>query len=133
MAKELEGKVAVVTGAASGIGLASAEAMLAAGSRVAMVDRDEAALTALCNRHGAAVIPLAIDLLDPRDCVTLLPRGPRESRPTRHPARKCGYLRRRRLGRCRHGRYGPDAELECQRRDEERPRRASSHDRAQDG
>ena len=47
MARELEGKVAAVTGAASGIGLASTEAMLAAGARVVMVDRDEAALTAL--------------------------------------------------------------------------------------
>ena len=74
MARELEGKVAVVTGAASGIGLASTEAMLAAGSRVVMVDRDEAALKALCNKHGDAVIPLVIDLLDPKDCATLLPR-----------------------------------------------------------
>ena len=56
MARELEGKVAVVTGAASGIGLASTEAMLAAGSRVVMVDRDEAGLKALCNKHGDAVI-----------------------------------------------------------------------------
>ena len=47
MAKELEGKVAAVTGGASGIGLASTEAMLAAGARVVLVDRDEAALTAL--------------------------------------------------------------------------------------
>ena len=45
MAKELEGKVAAVTGGASGIGLASTEAMLAAGARVVLVDRDEAALT----------------------------------------------------------------------------------------
>jgi ribitol 2-dehydrogenase len=74
MAKELEGKVAVVTGAASGIGLASTEAMLAAGSRVVMVDRDEAALKALHNKHGDAVIPLVIDLLDPKDCATLLPK-----------------------------------------------------------
>src|ERR1700729_3691787 len=66
MAKELEGKVAVVTGAASGIGLASTEAMLAAGSRVVMVDRDEAALRTLRKKHGDAVIPLVIDLLDPR-------------------------------------------------------------------
>ena len=95
MAKELEGKVAVVTGAASGIGLASSEAMLAAGSRVVMVDRDEAALKALCNKHGDAVIPLVIDLLDPKDCATLLPRSPREGRPARHPACKCGYVRRR--------------------------------------
>src|SRR6201986_638586 len=74
MAGELEGKVAVVTGAASGIGLASTEAVLAAGSRVVMVDRDEAALKALGNKHGDAVIPLVIDLLDPRDCATLLPK-----------------------------------------------------------
>src|SRR3954451_22778675 len=71
---KLQDKVAVVTGAASGIGLASTEAMLAAGARVVMVDRDEAALKALCNKHGDAVIPLVIDLLDPKDCATLLPR-----------------------------------------------------------
>src|SRR6478609_1457228 len=74
MAKELEGKVAAVTGGASGIGLASAEAMLAAGSRVVMVDRDEAALKALNEKHGDALIPLVIDLLDPKDCSMLLPR-----------------------------------------------------------
>jgi ribitol 2-dehydrogenase len=74
MAKELEDKVAVVTGAASGIGLASAEAMLAAGARVVMVDRDEAALKALGAKHGDAMIPLVIDLLDAKDCATLLPR-----------------------------------------------------------
>lgn len=74
MGNELEGKVAAVTGAASGIGLASAEAMLAAGARVVMVDRDEAALKALCNKHGDAVIPLVVDLLDPTACATLLPR-----------------------------------------------------------
>ena len=74
MARELEGKVAAVTGAASGIGLASTEAMLAAGSRVVMIDRDKAALEALCNKHGHAAIPLVVDLLDPKDCATLLPR-----------------------------------------------------------
>jgi len=74
MAKQLQGKVAAVTGAASGIGLASAEAMLAAGARVVMVDRDAAALEALANRHGDAVIPLVIDLLDPTACSTLLPQ-----------------------------------------------------------
>src|SRR5262249_2783266 len=72
MARELEGKVAAVTGAASGIGLAGAEAMLAAGARVVMVDRDEAALKSLSEKLGAAAIPLVIDLLDPNDCATLL-------------------------------------------------------------
>jgi ribitol 2-dehydrogenase len=74
MARELEGKVAAITGAASGIGLASAEAMLAAGARVVLVDRDEAALQALVGKHGDGVIPLVIDLLDPADCATLLPQ-----------------------------------------------------------
>ncbi|MVT65772.1 SDR family NAD(P)-dependent oxidoreductase [Bradyrhizobium pachyrhizi] len=74
MAKALEGKVAAVTGAASGIGLASSEAMLAAGARVVMVDRDAAALQALARKHRDAVIPLVIDLLDPEECASLLPK-----------------------------------------------------------
>ncbi|MGX7708313.1 SDR family oxidoreductase [Methylobacterium sp. Gmos1] len=74
MAGELDGKVAAVTGAASGIGLASAEAMLAAGARVVLVDRDEAALAKVCAAHGAAAIPLPLDLLDPEACARLLPR-----------------------------------------------------------
>jgi len=72
--KDLEGKLAVVTGAASGIGLASAEAMMALGARVVMVDRDEAALTALRDKHGDAVTPLVVDLLDPKACAALMPR-----------------------------------------------------------
>nr|WP_315182582.1 SDR family oxidoreductase [uncultured Albidiferax sp.] len=75
MARELEAKVAVITGAASGIGLASTEAMLAAGARVVMVDRDEAAMQAVCSKYGDAVIPLRINLLDPKDCATLVPRA----------------------------------------------------------
>jgi ribitol 2-dehydrogenase len=75
MARILEGKVAVVTGAASGIGLASAQALLAEGCRVVLVDRDEAALNAVLARHGEAVIPLVIDLLDPKACATMVPRA----------------------------------------------------------
>lgn len=74
MARELAGKVAAVTGAASGIGLASTEAMLAAGARVVLVDRDEAALAAVCERLGAAAVPLALDLLDPAACASMVPR-----------------------------------------------------------
>lgn len=70
----LDGKVAAITGAASGIGLASAEAMIALGARVVMVDRNESALAALCEKHGNAVVPLLIDLLDTNQCKTLMPR-----------------------------------------------------------
>ncbi len=73
MTQKLQGQVAVVTGAASGIGLASAEAMLAAGAQVVLVDRDPRALAALCERLGPAALPLVIDLLDPRQCASLLP------------------------------------------------------------
>jgi 2-keto-3-deoxy-L-fuconate dehydrogenase len=47
----LDGKVAVITGAASGIGLASAKAFAAAGAELALVDRDKE----LLKRAGAAL------------------------------------------------------------------------------
>ena len=74
MTRSLEGKVALVTGAASGIGLASTEALLGAGATVVLADRDERALAALCERLGPAAVPLVIDLLDPAACAALVPR-----------------------------------------------------------
>jgi ribitol 2-dehydrogenase len=65
--------VAVITGAASGIGLASAQALVAAGARVVMVDRDAAALQKACTPHGDAMLPLVIDLLDAKACASLVP------------------------------------------------------------
>lgn len=70
----LTGKVAAVTGAASGIGLATTEAMIAAGARVVLIDRDEAALSAHAARLGASALPLRVDLLNPDDCASLLER-----------------------------------------------------------
>ena len=69
---ELKGKIAAVTGAASGIGLASTEAMIAAGAKVVLVDRDERALASVCERLGDRAVPLAVDLLDPEQCAALL-------------------------------------------------------------
>ena len=69
---ELNGKIAAVTGAASGIGLASTEAMLAAGATVVLVDRDQRALETVCERLGERAIPLVINLLDPDQCTGLL-------------------------------------------------------------
>ena len=74
MAKKMSGKVAAITGAASGIGLACAEALIAEGARVVFVDRDGAAVEKLCKKHGNAAIPLIIDLLSPESCASLLPR-----------------------------------------------------------
>lgn len=72
MSNELEGKIAAVTGAASGIGQASAEAMLRAGATVIFVDRDAGALDKICASHGERAIPLVIDLLDAKSCDSLL-------------------------------------------------------------
>jgi ribitol 2-dehydrogenase len=74
MSKRLEGKVAAVTGGASGIGLATARAMLEEGARVVLVDRDAARLSNLQQELGAAAIPLALDLLNLDDCASMFPR-----------------------------------------------------------
>lgn len=73
MGKSMEGKIAVVTGGASGIGLATTEALLAAGARVVMVDRDEKALAELTQKLGDNAIPQVTDLLDADSCNAMVP------------------------------------------------------------
>jgi NAD(P)-dependent dehydrogenase (short-subunit alcohol dehydrogenase family) len=61
---ELDGKVAVVTGASSGIGTAIAEAMSAAGARVVVTGRDDGRLRAAAaalGEHHLVVADLAED------------------------------------------------------------------------
>lgn len=70
----LRGRVAAVTGAASGIGLASARAMLGAGARVVLIDRDAEALAKACEQLGEAALALPLDLLDAAQCAEVLPR-----------------------------------------------------------
>lgn len=64
MSRKLHGKVAAVTGAASGIGLASARMMLDAGASVVLIDRAGDRLDALCAELGPHAHPLVVDLLD---------------------------------------------------------------------
>ncbi len=65
MTDDLAGKVAAVTGAASGIGLKCATTMLEAGARVAFIDRDVQKLGEICAELGSNAIPVTVDLLDP--------------------------------------------------------------------
>ncbi|MCC7282848.1 MAG: SDR family oxidoreductase [Acetobacteraceae bacterium] len=74
MTQELAGKVAAITGAASGIGLACARRLIAAGARVVLVDRNGEALASVCAPHGAAAIPLVTDLTDPASVATMMAR-----------------------------------------------------------
>lgn len=73
MAQDLNGKIAVITGAASGIGLATTEALIAAGARVVMVDRDAKALDALVAKLGENAIAQVTDLLDTESCAAMIP------------------------------------------------------------
>ncbi|KAI5633845.1 short chain dehydrogenase domain-containing protein [Phthorimaea operculella] len=70
MSRELEGKVALVTGASAGIGEATALLLSRRGARVALVGRDEAALAAVAARCGPApgALPLVADLATDAGC-----------------------------------------------------------------
>ncbi len=58
----LDGKVAIVTGASSGIGAAIAEAMAQAGARAVLVGRDEARLREAAAVCGEDPVTLALDI-----------------------------------------------------------------------
>ncbi|BBO05446.1 MULTISPECIES: SDR family oxidoreductase [Bradyrhizobium] len=74
MAQELAGKVAAITGAASGIGLECARALIGAGARVVLIDRAEEALSKACAELGDQAIPLRIDLTDPESMRAVMPQ-----------------------------------------------------------
>ncbi|QQN62434.1 SDR family oxidoreductase [Bradyrhizobium diazoefficiens] len=74
MGQELAGKVAAITGAASGIGLECARTMIAAGARVVLVDRAEDALNSVCLELGDHAIPLLIDLTDQASMAGMMPQ-----------------------------------------------------------
>jgi len=66
---ELQGRTAIVTGAAAGIGKALTEAFVEQGIRVAALDIDHAGVMALQESHGKdAVFGLKADVSDPASC-----------------------------------------------------------------
>jgi len=72
VAQELAGKVAAITGAASGIGLECARTLIGAGARVVLIDRAEEALSSASVELGDQAIPLRIDLTDPESMGTMM-------------------------------------------------------------
>ena len=72
----LKGKVAVITGASVGIGLAVAEGLAAEGANLVMAARGEERLAAEARRiaeaHGVAALPVACDVGTPDGCAALV-------------------------------------------------------------
>ena len=70
----LEGKTAIVTGASSGIGLATAQALVAEGARVAAGARRVDRL----DQVGEGAIGLPLDVTDPESCAAFVVRAVNE-------------------------------------------------------
>jgi NAD(P)-dependent dehydrogenase (short-subunit alcohol dehydrogenase family) len=65
--KGLKDRVVIVTGGASGIGRATATRLVDEGARVALVDIDGEAASAVAEQLGAGVLPLAGDVSSEKD------------------------------------------------------------------
>lgn len=74
MTELMKGKVAAITGAASGIGLECARTLLAEGATVVLIDRVKDKLEALCAELGDKAKPLVVDLLNGPEVSAMLPR-----------------------------------------------------------
>lgn len=62
---KLSGRTAVVTGAASGLGRATAVRLAEAGARIALLDSDEQRVGALAAELGEIALPVGVDVTDP--------------------------------------------------------------------
>lgn len=65
MAIGLDGRVAIITGAAGGIGAATARLFVQRGARVALADLAEDRARTLADELGEGALPLPLDLADP--------------------------------------------------------------------
>jgi len=77
----LTGKLIAVTGAARGIGLATARALVDAGAKVAMGDLDRAEAIAAANTVGVDVIGLELDVTSRDSFASFLDRSEKEFGP----------------------------------------------------
>ncbi|WP_028226916.1 SDR family oxidoreductase [Paraburkholderia ferrariae] len=74
MSEFMKGKVAAITGAASGIGLECARTLVAHGAKVVLIDRARERLEACCAELGPDAFALELDLLRPAEVSGMLPK-----------------------------------------------------------
>ena len=70
--RDLKGSVVVITGASSGIGLATAKDLLARGARVVLGARDVSSLTELVSSSSGSAVAGVCDIRKPGDCAALM-------------------------------------------------------------
>jgi len=90
---KLDGKVAVVTGASSGIGEATAEALAGEGATVVVAARREERLSDLVGRiegSGGRTLAVSCDVTDEGQAHALIQRRPRRVRVGRHTGQQRG-------------------------------------------
>lgn len=75
MAERLVGRVALITGGASGIGLGCAKRFVAEGARVVLGDRNEALLAAVGEELGGGVVTEVVDVTVEADVERLVARA----------------------------------------------------------
>lgn len=95
--KGIEGKIAVVSGAAQGNGLAIARGLASAGARVAICDIDEAAAQAAAQEiaaSGASVISARADVADAAGVASFAARVESELGPAAILVNNAGIIRR---------------------------------------
>lgn len=74
MSASMTGKIAAITGAASGIGLECARTLIAEGAKVVLIDRAKDRLESCCNELGQNAFALQVDLLQPAEVSGMLPK-----------------------------------------------------------
>jgi len=72
MTESLKGRIAAITGAASGIGLECARALIEADAKVVLIDRDSDKLAQVCADLGPNALSLNVDLLKPEENSSML-------------------------------------------------------------
>lgn len=97
MTNRLAGRRILVTGAASGIGRATAELFRREGATLALLDRDRAALDALAASIGG--VPLAVDLLEEQRIGEVVDQGARQLGGLDGVVNAAGIFSRARLAR----------------------------------
>jgi NAD(P)-dependent dehydrogenase (short-subunit alcohol dehydrogenase family) len=75
VARDLEGRSVIVTGASGGIGSACAKLFAANGAKLTLVDRDEGRLSALAAEIGADALALALDVSSEADMAQMASRA----------------------------------------------------------